>query len=206
MILPRIEEAVNSAPEYAALRRVYLSRIAAEWYRERALERPMAFSDLIDSGDAGPWASEEPWDPVAIFQEYVRSIEDGEFNLTYETVTETSFERMTYVYGGVDFSELPRRVIAADEFAAMGPDLSERVEASLRRPAGDASEVWLGARSGPVAPMKPPGAAADPAAAPVQTALRRYLMTVVLVAVLAGVLVILDVVRRARAPRPPSSG
>ncbi|MEU6017638.1 hypothetical protein ABZ826_27415 [Streptomyces sp. NPDC047515] len=30
MILPRVERAVNTAPEYASLRRVYRSRVAAE--------------------------------------------------------------------------------------------------------------------------------------------------------------------------------
>src|SRR5262249_24767437 len=35
-ILPQVERAVNTAPEYADLRRVYVSRVAAQWYRERS--------------------------------------------------------------------------------------------------------------------------------------------------------------------------
>jgi len=40
LIPPRITHAVNTAPAYADLRRVYLSRVAAQWMRERARTRP----------------------------------------------------------------------------------------------------------------------------------------------------------------------
>ena len=55
LILPQVIEAVNTAPEYAALRRVYLARVAAEWFRARSGEHPTAVSRIADSGDVEPW-------------------------------------------------------------------------------------------------------------------------------------------------------
>ena len=37
-----LDTAVNSAPEYADLRRVYASRVAAQWYRERSATKTTA--------------------------------------------------------------------------------------------------------------------------------------------------------------------
>lgn len=193
MILPLVEEAVNSAPQYAALRRVYLSRVAAQWYRERALSGPTAFSDLVDSGDADPWTSDEPWDSSAIFQEYVRSIRDGEFDITRETVEGTHHERATYVFGGVDFTDdIPRRGVQSAELAASWPGLRERVGRSLTEPVrgADAGDIWLGAGTGPAVPVAgvARGVSAAPQGAPAEPAAPRYLLAMVVV--LVGVLLV----------------
>ncbi|WP_436758511.1 hypothetical protein [Streptosporangium sp. V21-05] len=100
MILSRVEKAVNTAPEYAALRRVYLSRVAAEWYRERSRTASTTFTPLIDSGDIGPRTSRQAWKPVDVFDAYVRSYKKGEFKVTREV---GSF-RYSYFYGGIDFT------------------------------------------------------------------------------------------------------
>ena len=60
-ILPKLIEGVNTNPEYAALRRVYLARVAAEWFRVRQGERPTSLGKVIGSGDVGPWAMPPGW-------------------------------------------------------------------------------------------------------------------------------------------------
>ncbi|MCO8273858.1 hypothetical protein M1L60_24990 [Actinoplanes sp. TRM 88003] len=62
-VLPDLQKAVNQAPEYADLRRVYASRVAAEWYRDRSATKPTAYRHLIDSGDVSAWPLHEPWTP-----------------------------------------------------------------------------------------------------------------------------------------------
>lgn len=156
LILPRVIEAVNTAPEYAALRRVYLSRVAAEWYRERAADEVTAFGDLVGSGDIGPWASREPWDPQEVFREYVRSFNEGEFKLTEETVTDNYVRTVTYFFGGVDFTHVPRRTVTAEELAATHPGLADQVEQSLETVVQEEEAVWLGAGPGAVVPPPPP--------------------------------------------------
>ena len=76
---------MNTAPEYADLRRVYVSRVAAQWYRERSQTKDTAYSDLIDTGDAGNWPLRESWTPKQVFDKYVKSYTKGEFNVTHRT-------------------------------------------------------------------------------------------------------------------------
>ncbi|WP_033407722.1 hypothetical protein [Nonomuraea coxensis] len=73
LILPRVQRAVNTAPEYAALRRVYLSRVAAEWYRERSRTGRTTYASLVDKGDVRRWRSRQEWSPRQVFDAYVRS-------------------------------------------------------------------------------------------------------------------------------------
>ncbi|WDM14578.1 hypothetical protein J3S85_25475 [Streptomyces lavenduligriseus] len=46
LILPRLRKAINTAPEYAALRRVHLARVAAEWYRELSTTKDTTYGEL----------------------------------------------------------------------------------------------------------------------------------------------------------------
>ncbi|MGH3450960.1 MAG: Imm52 family immunity protein [Haloechinothrix sp.] len=56
-----LKKSVNENPEYADLRRVYLSRVAAEWYRQVGQTKDTQFKGLIGDGVAGPWV----WGPRA---------------------------------------------------------------------------------------------------------------------------------------------
>lgn len=73
LILPEVEEAVNTAPEYAALRRVYLSRVAAEWYRDVSRRKNATYAKLIDQGDISRWTTKSDWKPHDTFDDYVDS-------------------------------------------------------------------------------------------------------------------------------------
>lgn len=149
LILPKVEKAVNTAPEYADLRQVYLSRVAAEWYRNRSREVPSAYSDLIDSGTVRQWESDIAWKPVDTFEAYVRSYTKGEFDITRKTRRGDYLETRTYTYGGVDFSDVFYQPLSNAEFSRDWPELSDTVQAGLREAAADSrtNQVWLGGTS-----------------------------------------------------------
>ncbi|HEY1177073.1 MAG TPA: hypothetical protein VGF17_13030 [Phytomonospora sp.] len=148
-ILPKVEEAVNTAPEFADLRRVYASRVAAEWYRDRSEAKTTAYSDIIDSGDVSAWPARKDWDPKDVFDAYVESYTDGEFNVERRTRQGAYIVSTTYIYGGVTFFDVPSRSVGDDEFAARHPALSTAVGEAMFAPATEegAAEVWLGGRS-----------------------------------------------------------
>lgn len=146
MILPRVRKAVNEAPEYADLRRVYTSRIAAEWYRERSLAADTVHDHLIDTGDISRWAQKGDWRPRKVFDAYVDSFTNGEFDVTRETTQGNMIYSQTYIYGGVDFSTVPFREMSADAMEREHAGLSDKIERSMTRlVAGDGDQLWLGA-------------------------------------------------------------
>ncbi|WP_148083568.1 hypothetical protein [Micromonospora sp. Llam0] len=149
LILPQVEEAVNNAPEYADLRRVYVSRVAAEWYRERSATKRTAYSDLIDQGNVDDWTAREPWSPIEVWQRYVRSYTDGEFTFEQRTERGDVIEIATYVYGGVDLTDIPRSRLSGDAFAQQRPELPSAVGQAPYTPVIEEEEnlVWLGGQT-----------------------------------------------------------
>lgn len=150
LILPEVEEAVNEAPEYEELRRVYLSRVAAEWYRDRDTAFPTMFGDLIDSGDVSDWPARTDWSPRKVFDRYVKSYTEGEFEYTVETQHGNVIETITYTYGGVDLFEVPYDGLSAEQFSSGYQDLPATVAASLETTATDQDgQIWLGSVTAP---------------------------------------------------------
>lgn len=162
MILPQVQNAINHAPEYADLRRVYTSRVAAEWFRQRSATRPTAYSDLIDTGDIGRWTSRENWSPREVFDRYVHSFKNGEFNLTRTTAAGDYL----YIYGGVDFTRVNRKGLGADAFAGRHPTRAAAVRDAVYGPVDEGKQVWLGGRTTAVPPseafVKPAPATSNP--------------------------------------------
>ena len=161
LILPRIEKAVNENPEYAELRRVYLSRVAAEWYRERSQDSPTTYGDLVDGGDVSGWVTETKWKPKDTFDQYVRSYREGEFNVSRQTRKGDYIETRTYIFGGVDFGYVElQRVSWAEAFggqwAGMPMDTEMATETVVKGDRG--SHVWMGGDNTPyvVEPYSPP--------------------------------------------------
>ena len=62
VIAPAMSQMVNTSPSYAELRRVFLSRVAAEWVRARA-DRATPLGKIIDSGAIDPWAGRPALEP-----------------------------------------------------------------------------------------------------------------------------------------------
>jgi len=148
-ILPLLEKAVNTAPEYADLRRVYTSRVAAEWYRQRSQKKTTAYGDLVDSGDASAWPSRVTWDPKEVFARFVKSYKDGEFNKSYRTQQGNVITTRTYVFGGVDFTNIPKKLLSGNEFASNRPKLDPIVGEAILAPTAEAGKgnTWLGGRT-----------------------------------------------------------
>lgn len=146
LILPRVVEAVNSAPEYADLRRVYLSRVAAEWYRELSLRKSTTYGKMIDAGDIDAYATREKWKPRDTFDAYVRSYTKHEFEVTHRTRKDDRVYTRTYIYGGVDFTDVRFNSPHGERMKAAWPALARNVGQSLEEPARDRAngQIWFG--------------------------------------------------------------
>lgn len=148
-MVPLIEEAVNTAPEYADLRRVYTARIAAEWLRQRDAVRPGAFHDIIDSGDVSQWPVQEGWDPQSVYDAFLEARETVQFRYEYE---HGGMDYYMDVTGGIEFPNAPRDPMPAAQFEREHPTLpktvrSAKFEAVADRdvdPEADAGTAWLG--------------------------------------------------------------
>lgn len=147
LILPKLRKAVNTAPEYADLRRVYLSRVAAEWYRDLSTRQKTAYGSLVDGDDISGWTTKEHWKPTDTFDAYVKSYRNGEFKVTRHITKNGNPYVATYTYGGVDFSRVPFQKVSGGSFSSQYAGLPEDVDRSLTEPVADGSKdgtLWLG--------------------------------------------------------------
>jgi hypothetical protein len=143
-VLPKVEDAVNNAPEFAELRRVYLSRVAAEWYRQRH-SHDGALSSMIDSDNVSAWPAMQQWSPHQVFQQYVDSYQKKEFNVTKRVTRGDAIYENTYIYGGVDFSNVVLKQAPQSLFERDHADLPGMVQQSFQQVATDQhGNVWLG--------------------------------------------------------------
>jgi hypothetical protein len=158
LILPKVEDAVNHAPDFAELRRVYLARVAAEWYRHR---HTGALTKMIDSGDVGRWQALQKWSSQQVFDEYVKSYKQGEYHATKELVSGNYRYTFTYTDGGVDFGDVPFSQMTQATFRREHPDLAKVVQQSFHKAVADQHDtVWLGDSGNVSAPVNAP--AGDP--------------------------------------------
>lgn len=146
MVLPKIEKEVNSAPEYAPLRRAFLARVVAQWLLDRhAAGHTTSFDKLIGSGKLGPAAGHGSWRPQQVYDAYVRAIHDGTF--TYQRTEHVGNTTVTYMIrtGGVDFSKLTSTKLSGADMNRKMPGLSQTIASSTNRPATAADgSIWLG--------------------------------------------------------------
>ncbi|HEY9374921.1 MAG TPA: hypothetical protein VIU94_41775, partial [Streptomyces sp.] len=139
-------------PEYADLRRVYASRVAAEWFRKRSTTKHTAYSDLIGKGDISRWASKEKWTPREVFDRYVKSYKNGEFKVKRTTTKGNIIYTSTYVDGGVDFTRINQNRLSATAFAKDHPALTATAHNALDAPSDEGSDMWLGGQTTAVPP------------------------------------------------------
>lgn len=143
-ILPQVQDAVNKAPEYADLRRVYASRVAAEWFRKREITKRTAYAEVINRGDISRWASQDKWTPREVFDRYVHSYRNGEFNITRTTTEGNVIYTHTFIYGGVNFSQVDRRPMDGTRFSREHPALAASAKNALHGENTDGRTVWAG--------------------------------------------------------------
>ncbi|MEH1014825.1 hypothetical protein V6U90_17150 [Micromonospora sp. CPCC 206060] len=150
LVLPKLEETINHGPEFVELRRVYLSRVAAGWYRERHSQGG-TLSSMIDSGDVTVWPALKNWSPRQVFDQYVEAYQKKEFNITRQVPRGNMIYEATYTYGGVDFSKVELNKAPQALFQQNHANLPATVQRSIQQPAPDEhGKVWLGAVSHPV--------------------------------------------------------
>ena len=159
LILPKIEEAVNAEPQYEDLRRVYLSRVIAEWIRQRSAAKPNAYSPIIGSGNINRWVARTPWNPQDVYQEYLKSFKNGDFNYTITRTVNGQQVVVSFSIGGVDFSSVPRSSLDQQTFTQKFPALPATVQQarfSLVDDRKDVDRTWLGAGTTPATVPVPP--------------------------------------------------
>ncbi len=145
LILPRIEQAVNEAPEYAELRRVYRSRVAAEWYRQRNKSQIATYRDVVKHNDISSLPAHQDWSPRQVFNQYVNSIKKGEFHVVHERREGNMIYTKTYIYGGVNFTNVFFKKLNSTDFQEQWSDLPQVVDASMVSPVADQhGKIWLG--------------------------------------------------------------
>ncbi|GAB2712724.1 hypothetical protein GCM10027089_40740 [Nocardia thraciensis] len=152
LVLPKVKDAINQAPEFTELRQVYLSRVAAEWYRQRH-STDGTLSSLIDSGDVTDWPALHLWSPREIYDQYVDSYRNNkDFAVTKQIQQGDDIYEVTYTHGGVDFSQLQLNQLTQSAFEHEHRGLADAVGQSFDRSTpGEQGKTVLGASSEPLA-------------------------------------------------------
>ncbi|MFB9434611.1 LPXTG cell wall anchor domain-containing protein [Streptomyces showdoensis] len=127
LLVPIVEKKIAEGPAYADLRRVYASRVAAEWVKQQDAKKPGEFHRIIGSDDASRWPIRgAKWDSYEVWKNYRKSFMEGDYKYEYK--------EGEYVYtltvGGVDFSKSPKKNITRTQFAAEKPNLSDVTKGS----------------------------------------------------------------------------
>lgn len=158
LVLPQLINRVNTSPAYADLRRVYLSRVAAEWYRQLSNQQNTTYKGLIDQGNISSWTTATSWKPIDTFNSYVQSYTKGEYHITRTENRGGSLYEVSYVYGGVDMTNVPIQQVSDDS------TMDKDVAASLNTPTAQSDtgagtgSMWLGSPTPlQVAGGTPPG-------------------------------------------------
>ncbi|MEY9859874.1 hypothetical protein ABH935_005508 [Catenulispora sp. GAS73] len=116
LLVPKAQQLVNTDPGFADLRRVYYSRVAAEWIRERDAAHPGAFHTIIDSGDVSRWPARTAWNPAKVYADYLKSYKDGDATFSIDYPINGVPEKVQYAVGGVDFTKSPHTLMSAKTF------------------------------------------------------------------------------------------
>ncbi|MDT9692754.1 LPXTG cell wall anchor domain-containing protein [Streptomyces sp. P9(2023)] len=145
-LVPHVQEKINTDPKYADLRRVYKSRVAAEWIRLQDAEKATDFRPIINSNDLKRWplrGENADWDKRTVWKEMVKSFTEGDF--TYEWPLGDG-RVYTFFVGGVDFSKAPKRNVSGVEFTTQHRELPRTTKDSVRAQtsARDSDTAFLG--------------------------------------------------------------
>ncbi|MEU5823184.1 hypothetical protein ABZ798_19025 [Streptomyces sp. NPDC047803] len=130
-IQPELERRVNDDPSYADLRRVYSSRVAAEYIRRKDAVEATDFRKIINSNDVSRWPLRDEnknWDKKTVYDKYVDSFRNGDYK--FERVYDGKVWILSM--GGVDFSKAPRKNISSTEFKTRHKGLDRTTKTSVQ--------------------------------------------------------------------------
>jgi hypothetical protein len=151
MIMPAVIDRVNHGPEFADLRRVYASRVAAEWFRKRNAAKPTVYAKVIGSGNVDKWTF--PWDPHEVFNRFLDSYNNKPYSYSWKEQKGDTTWTYGNRFGGVDFSKLELKEIGKAEFDQKQPGTAAAASQSLftarttPQAAQDGKRIWLGGMS-----------------------------------------------------------
>lgn len=114
-ILPLLIKEVNEGQNYAELRQVFNSLVMAQYYKQKFALQVGMFSDLRSNGRVQGFESRNPWSAKSIWNDFVYSIDQGEYSFQEETIeTKGNYTIKTskyYFSGGVDFTNIKIKVV-----------------------------------------------------------------------------------------------
>ncbi|MFA5345689.1 MAG: tetratricopeptide repeat protein [Candidatus Omnitrophota bacterium] len=126
IVIPAITKDVNESKNYAPLRQIYHSLILAQWFKRRHKNTNSSYAQAINKGYLKGLESQLPWEKQQIWQEYLKSYNQGEYKIQ-DTIL--GLKRM-YFSGGVLFDLgpefFPLKVISQKELPEalkQNPDL-----------------------------------------------------------------------------------
>lgn len=131
-LVPYVEKQINTEKKYADLRRVYKSRVAAEWIRQQDAQKPTDFRPIINSNNLKRWPLRAPnthWDKMTVWKKMVKSFTKGDFTYKWPLGDGRIY---TFFVGGVDFSKAPKRNVTPLEFRVQHRDLPRTTKDSVR--------------------------------------------------------------------------
>ncbi|UGY93060.1 hypothetical protein [Streptomyces gobiensis] len=158
MIQPELERRVNDDKSYADLRRVYSSRVAAEYIRRQDAGSPTDFRKIINSNDVKRWplrGENKDWDKKTVYDKYVHSFKNGDYKF------KRTYDGKVWILsmGGVDFSKAPKRNISRTQFNTQHRGLDKTTKTSVQAEVTyqDSETVYLGGTTSdqPTSPEDP---------------------------------------------------
>lgn len=108
LIHPLVVEEINNAENYSDLRDVYASLTLAQWYKSHNYFTPKSIE------------ADNRWDPTAVWEEYVKSYTEKEFECHVNETVTVGNVRYTYIntysVGGVDLTDIQSHILILGGF------------------------------------------------------------------------------------------
>lgn len=135
LLLPEVIQEVNTAPQFEPLRRVYMSRVAAQWARQEAGRRT-PLGRLVNSGLHRNQLARPRWSPDAVWEQYLQQLDAPPTPVTVPITQNGATVNWTFqVYGGVDFTHKIRMANTGKrEFNTRWPGLAAAARRAVKRP------------------------------------------------------------------------
>jgi hypothetical protein len=144
LIQPELTNEVNTAPQFEPLRRIYMSRVAAQWVRQEAGSNTV-MGQLVDSGLHRSWIVRPSWSPFAIWQQFLHTWDTPVYYTFPVPDGGTTVNESLPVYGGVDFSHKIREKDASNrQFKAHWRGLAAAAKRSIKQPSKGGGTTLVG--------------------------------------------------------------
>ncbi|MCM8797072.1 MAG: hypothetical protein NC923_04255, partial [Candidatus Omnitrophica bacterium] len=104
LIIPKLNQQINTSKKYASLRQVYYSLILSQWFKARFAYKQNPYSYLIESRSLSGLTSDIPYSKNTYFKAYQQSFKNGEYNYKAPVYTPFGQSIRSYFSGGADLN------------------------------------------------------------------------------------------------------